>query len=331
MATFIHSILQPNVAVAADGQIAYDLPVNPLTALIIHLTPLNNTATITDYQHLAGLFSAIDTINITFQGNSIVNISGADMLALLISYWGIVPSLANATDDNNERRSIAFPVPLGRRLYDPDECFPATKRGELQALLTWDIADTGFDALAISLETIELPDANPPHVTKYTTLNQTFAATGDNDVDLPIGNLLRGVLCFGTTGFTGAAPAPTLGQLQLLINNRNSHYTSTDFSTSRLIRSLGGRNKQVEYDHLHALNAAGAGQEDTREPMSDAQADENYTFLDLDPTRDDLYSIDTAGAGRINLRIDADAANAARFVPVERVLVSDLLTSPGGV
>lgn len=322
MASFIHSILRSNQLITADGDTVYDLPVNPLSVILLHVSPLNETGTVTTYGMLQALLSAVDNVRVTHKGAAIVDLSGVDLAALVLMWHRQFIWQSNVVETNDDRRSLVLPINFGRRPYIASECFPETKKGELQLTVTWDIADTGFDGLRISIETIELPDAAPEFVQKATTLAATLAATGQNEIDLPIGNILRGVLAFGTTGFAGAVPAPSLGEIQVLVDNRQVGYSATDFEVSRALRGLVGIPYPPCGRHIHSVNAAGAGREDTVEPEIGASLDDNYTFLDFDPTWDDEYSIDTQGAGRVHVRMDAETADAIRLIPVERIVAT---------
>ncbi len=325
MAKFIHSIMQPNVSISADGEVSYDLPVNPLSVILLHINPLNETSTLTNYAALFGLLSAVDNIRVSHRGSSVIDLTGADLAAFLLLSSRMRIAQSNRRNTDDERRSLVLPIPLGRTPYDPAECFPETKRGELQIAVTWDIADTGFDGLNISIETIELPDANPSHFQRLTTQSQTFAATGNQDVDLPIGNILRGLLCFGTTGYTGAAPAPSWGELRLLVDNSEYEYSSTDFETSRAIAALTGKSVISTPDDFHYYNGAEAGAADTPGSELTASVPENYTYLDLDPLSNDDYALNTVGAGRVHLRANAETADAVRVVVVEKIDAAEFI------
>ena len=328
MARYTQSILAANQLVAADGVQVFDLPVNPLSVVLLHLSPLNDTPVIGNYRVLEALLSAVDNVNVTFRGGSVVALNGPDLAALCMLWhrWKIWQS--NLVETDNVRRSIVLPVPFARKAFDVKECFPATKKGELQMSVTWDIADTGFDALRISVETIELPGATPDFVQKATTLARTFTATGQNEIDLPIGNFLRGVLLFGTTGFAGAAPVPSLGQMQLLRDNVQQFISASDFEVLRGVLGLKGVNFPPEFRHIHSVNAAGAAREDTLEPQVGASIDDSYALMDLDPLHDDTFGMDTAGAGRVHVRIDAETADAVRVIPIERVASGVFLEAP---
>lgn len=316
---YTHSILTSNQVVAADGDLTFDLPVQPLSAILLHISPLNNTATIADYRLLEAMLSAIDNIRVSWKGDPIFNMSGADAAALATMWHRASIWQSNAVETNNDRRSIVLPVLFGRQAFMPNEAFPRTLKGELRMTVTFDIADTGFDGLRFSIETIELPDAEPAFVQKASALAQTFGATGQNDVDLPVGNFYRGVLLFGTTPFTGAVPAPTLGEIAFLVNSRHTHVVGADFEVLRGVMGLKGVPFPADGRHIHSGTYVTTVAGDSREPEIGASLDDNYVLLDFDPLWDDNYGIDTAGAGRVHLRIDAEAANAMRAIPIERV------------
>lgn len=322
MASFIHSILRANAAIAADGDEVIDLPVNPLSVILLHLSPLNETAAPANYAFMGALLSALDSIRVSHKGSAIVDLNGFDLAALDLLYHRSGLFQANAVRTDDDRRSLTIPIFFGRRAYLPNECFPETKKGELQLSITWDIADTGFDGLRRSIETIELPEASPEFVQKVTTLAQTFAATGQNDVDLPIGNVIRAILLWGTTGFAGAAPVPTWGQIELMKDNRQTHFSATDFEVSKAQAGLLGCQYPPDQDHIHGLDPTAVAYADSDRPQVAVSKAEHYTLLHLDPTFDDLYSLVTEGSGRVNVRCDAETADAVRVLPIERVPVA---------
>jgi len=341
---FIHSVLEVDALISADGDEVIDLPVNPLSVILLEISPLNNTATLADYRLLEGMLSALDNIDITHKGNSVLTTNGIDLAALALLYHRLPIWQSNAVAANNDRRSLVLPILFGRRPYMSNECFPETRRGEFQMRITWDIADTGFDGLRRSVETIELPDATPEFVQKITTLAQTFGATGQNDIDLPIGNVLRAVLLFGTTGFAGATPVPSLADIQFFVDNQQRNYSGTRFSVLRAVMGLSGAGFPAGFRHVHDPNfdvtsADGTDLATTQtlaneikadlnaltavlEPEIGASLDDNYALLLHDVTGDDEHSINTDGAGRVNVRVDADTADAVRALPIERVPVS---------
>ncbi len=323
MAEFIHSILRTNAAIAADGDQTFDLPVNPLSAILLHISPLNETSTITTFRLLEQLLSHVTNVRVTHKGASVVDASATDLAVLAMLYHRMSIWQSGAFETDGFRRSVVLPIIFGRRPWMSEECFPETKKGELQLTLTFDIAVASSDGLRISIETIELPDAAPVTVQKVTTLAQTFAATGQNDIDLPIGNVIRGILLFGTTAFTGASPGPTLGQLSVFKDNKQIGYTATDFETARGMMGLMGIPYPPDGRHIHSGTYTTTVAGDSRESEVGASIDDNYVLLPFDVTGDDEFALDTAGAGRINIRSVAEAAEAVRVLPIERVAATE--------
>jgi len=322
VASFIHSILRTNALIAADGDEVMDLPVNPLSVILLHLSPLNECTAETTYSFIKGLLTALTSIRVSHKGSAVVDLNGYDlaMLDLLYHRTGLFQCNADRTDD--DRRSLVVPIIFGRNPYMASECFPETKKGELHLTITWNIADTAYDGLRRSIETIELPEATPDFVQKVTTLAQTFAALGQNDVDLPIGNVIRAILLWGATGFAGATPLPTWGQLELMKDNRQTHYSATDFEVSRAVAGLLGCQYPPSQDHIHGLDPTAVAYADSEEMQTSESKSELYTLLHLDPTRDDEYSLVTEGAGRVNVRADCETVGAVRVLPIEKVPVS---------
>lgn len=322
--SLLHSIIVSERAISADGIERFDLTVNPLSVVLVALRPLNNTTTLTNWQSYRTLAAAMNRVSIQYNGASIFSMRGEDAAALAYFKNGIMPLQATHAETDNDRRIVVVPLLLGRFAYDPQSCFPATRRGELVLELDLDIADTGYDGLRLSVETIELLGATPKEFERKIDQRLTFAATGDNDVDLPVGNLLRGLLLFGTTGFTGASPAPSWGRLSLLRDNQEVGYSATDWEVAHMLTSLMGRQPPAMDGHAHLVDAtqADANEKTHTGPLDVGQGGwQNYAYLDLDPTRDDMFSVDLRRSGRAVLRADAETADAVRLVTVEKIPV----------
>jgi hypothetical protein len=317
----LHNIALTERAIAADGIETYDMPVNPLSVILFTLRPLNDTGTLANYQRYRGLCAALNRISLQFRGENIISMRGEDLAAYNWLRWGMLPWVANSDNVNDERLAVVLPLILGRYPYDPSSCFPGTKRGELTLECDYDIADTGYDGLRVSAETIELVGANPKEYEKRVQQTFTTPATGDTDIDLPMGNLLRGVMLWGTTGFDGATPAPSLGRLKLMADNQEWGYANTDWEVLHMLTALQGRHAPAAADHKHTVNAAGAGVEETTSVFDSGLDFNGYAFMDLDPTGDDTFALDTAPLNSLRIRYNAETADAVRVVPVERVKV----------
>lgn len=317
----LHSRAVQDQLISADGIFTFDMAVNPLSVILLALRPLNNTGTLADYPRYRAICAAANRINLLYRGESIVSARGEDLAALNWFRWGMQPWEANPDNVDNERRCVVLPIVLGRYPYAPKSCFPATKRGELVLELDLDIADTGYDGLRISVETIELLGATPSEYEKKVQVTQTMAATGDQDLDLPIGNLNRGILLFGTTAFAGAAPAPSWGSMKVLLDNQEHGYAQTDWEVAHMLPSLWGRHPNLSGDHKHTVNAAGAGVEETTSVFDQQEDYTNYAYLDFDPTGDDTFTLDTRGHSRFHVRGNVETADAVRAIPIEVIKV----------
>lgn len=314
---FLHTVSIQEQAIAADGVATFDLAVNPLSVVLLHLKPLNDTGTLSAFGPYLDICGCCNRISVLHNGVSVVSMNGRDAAALAYFRHGIVPTQATHAITNNDRRTVVLPILLGKMAFDPNSCFPATRRGELTLEIDFDIADTGYDGLRFAVETIELLGAKPKEFERSTQLGVTFGATGVNTVDLPIGNTVRGLLLFGTTGFTGASPAPTLGRVSTFLNNEQVGFGSTDFEVAHMLHTLWGRQPPAMSEHIHTENDTGGP---TDMPFNiGAGGWQNYCFLDFDPTKDDSFALKTQGASRFHLESDAEAAEAIRVITVEGV------------
>jgi hypothetical protein len=298
------------------------MPVNPLSVILITLRPLNETSTLANFQSYLGVADALTSVDLAFRGQSLINMTGRDAAMMALFRHGIHIWQTNADDTDNDRRAVVIPLVLGRRPYDPNSAFPQTRRGELTLSLDVDIADTGYDGLQYTVETVELLDASPTEYEKQVQLTHTWTATGLNDLDLPLGNAYRGLLLFGTTSFAGAAPAPSWGRISLLAANREFGYSSTDFEVAATLAGLMSAKHPIYDEHIHRVDASSASAtEPTDTPAGVSAPFESYAFLPLDPLNDDTYTMETAGLSRFHLRADAETADAIRVIPVERVRI----------
>lgn len=320
---FLRQVLVQDESLAVSTVRTDDLPVNPLSMILLTLRNLNDTADLDNFSNINALLNQISRVEVLFQGSAIISGSLADLARLNALLLGRVPMQTTATIVNNDARSITVPILLGRRPFWKDECFPAVRRGELQLQLTSAAAQTGIDTLTVQIETVELLGATPKQYAKYTTLSRTFPATGDNDVDLPIGNPIAGILLFGTTVPATTALTASWGQVRLLVDNSEAYYAKTNWES--LHNELARRVQE----------SVAAGTYPTRENnaacyTADALTDgehgmvgffNQYAYLDFDPLLDSSYLLETAGRARVHLRATADAADAVRAIPLELVSV----------
>lgn len=314
---FIRSVLAQDEAVTVSTRVTYDLPVNPLSHLIFTLRFLNDTATITNYSAVAAALAQVANLAVEFKGSSVLSGTLTDLAILAQTILRKPIALVNQVRTDNDARAISVILPFGRSLYNPDECFPAVRRGDLRLVIDYAAAQTGIDGLSVQIETVEIPGAGPKQFIKATTISRTLTSGIGNDVDLPIGNAIIGVLMFGTTIPTGASWNATIGRTKLLVDNTESHYSETNWESLHSELLLRYPYNPMNDAHTHAFNGAAAAYDSTLQPECVASLFDRYAYLDFDPTDNGLYALITEGKSRVHLRITAEASDAARFMPIE--------------
>ena len=321
MAKFTHSVLAQDESLAANTTVTWNLGVSALSHILLTLRFLNSTAT--TKATLANILAMISKLEVLFRGQSILSLNGADLFAYQSLVQAMPLNQENVVDTINAARFATFIIPFGRRLFDPAECFPKVLKGELQLQLTSPATYTNIVTVTTQVETVELLDASPKQYLKATTLSKTPSATGEHDVDLPIGNTLLGCLLFSTTVPTGTAFTTSIDWLKLLVDNVESHYSRTNWESlhNQLMALPSPLNAWAEKIHRENLAAAYTQNADS---LPEEQVDSDiyrHSLLDLDPTRDGLYALDTKGKSRVHLRINAGDTALIRVVPVELVRV----------
>lgn len=324
MGRFLRQVLVQDETLAVSTLRTDDLPVNPLSMILVTIRSLNNTGTLSNFSLINALLTQIAKLEVLYKGSAIVSGSLADLARLNGLMLGHPPMQTSATYVDDTTRSVTVPILLGRRPFWMDECFPAVRRGELQLQLTSAAAQTGVDNLTLQIETVELLEAKPTRFLKYTTISKTPTATGDHDVDLPIGNKIAHTLLFGTTVPTAASFNASIGQLRLLVDNVEQYYARANWETlhNEMQRRIAESSQSSVHQHLENVAGAYAQNATTDDNNSNVGFFDSYALLDFDPLNDGSYLLDTAGRARIHLRINADVADAIRVIPTELIEVA---------
>lgn len=326
MPQILRTTLVADEAQAADGAPSFDLPVNPLSMILLTVKVLNETSTITAYRWITHILAAITNVNVAFRGGTVINGSLTDLAVLMARMTGRGPWQGNAVEADNDVRFVTVPLCFGRVPYAPEECFPATKRGDLILTVNTDIAAAGYDTMVLQVETVELLDAQPTRFTKVTTTAKINNAVSTHDIELPIGNDILGVLLRDASPPQGVDYNAQFGKVALVVDNVETEYSVTNWESLHgelLARSAGFTALRP---HIHSVNAAGAGRENTLEQQEGNAASsllDHYAYLDLDPLYDGQYALKTPGAARVNLRVDTEVASATamRALPIELVTI----------
>lgn len=323
MTQILHTTLIPDRTVLAAGEtFTRDLPVNPLSAIIMTLRALNNGAPPAAVSGVQTFFDKYTNINVRYRGASIINGRSEDLAVAMMLRERQAPKQGQVNRTDNDTRSLTFALLFGRRMYDAVECFPATRRGDLVLSITAAADAGGLDGHSIQVETVELLDATPTRFVKITETQQAMAAAGMNDIDLPVGNKLLGVLMRPFTFPTGAAFTSSFGEISLEVDNVETIYSGINWESLQGMLARRAPPWWTDLDHIHGFVDAAAGQTDTQQGTRDTPLAQQYGYLELDPHYDGAYALDTRGAARVNIAINsdvADGANVSRVYPVELI------------
>ncbi len=323
MPNFLRSRMVQDDAITAGAAVRTDdLPVNPLSLILYTIkarcAAANTLAT------LANLLGVMTRVEVLYKGQSIVAASLADLYAMAFYLLGRAPLQGRKSDAAlGARVWITVPILLGRTPYDLKECFPASRRGELQLQSTPAAAFTNLDNALLQIETIELLDGAPERFLKYTTMSKTPSATGDHDVDLPIGNPITGTLLFGTTVPVDGSENASIGQLRLLVDNIEYAYALANWESLKGQESLmceaDWQGSEGSVRTGAAIPAANELLEAYQWPTAFLR---QYAYLPFGPRGSDDYLLQTEGRSRVHFRINADVADAIRVLPVELLTVA---------
>jgi len=292
---FLRTVIVQDVTPAADGDVTYDLPVNPVSHINLTIKCLN----VTNEATVAEIAALIVNVQVLHRGTSIIQMSGPDLLALNHLLLRHAPIVANQIATDNATRSLALIIPFGRTLYNPSECFPESKAGELQLRLTVDIENAGADGLILQIEATELLGASPSRHLKATTLTTTPAATGAHDIDLPIENPYAGIMLWGTTIPATTAWTTTIDQVKLLADNTEIFYSLAN------------------WESLHAEIVTRPGHQPGYILADGDDQIAHYSYLDFSPHDKDDFLLNSGPLSSLKLRVTVGNADAIRVIPVE--------------
>jgi len=321
---FLHSIAMPNTDLVASADITpFDLPVNPLSVILLRFEITNVAPGVVDttYSAIDDVITQITNVRVQHKGEDILQGSLRDLMLLNMIFQRAYPGWHKLDQLDNAVRSFVFPLCLGRRAYDPDSCFPATTRGNLRFFMTAGADGAAYDDINFSVETVELIEAQPKEYVKVTT-NARDSVAGQFDQILPIGNELLGILLFDTGLRDTLAAAYSWGSVKLLKDNVEQYYPTSDIETLAAMLHMQRMCMSIPAGHQHMYqgNEAGAAlSAETHTPLVNDMR--GYAYLDFDPLRDGSYALETAGAADLRLRGQGDAASAVRALPIERVVV----------
>lgn len=296
---FIRSSLLKNYTTATEVK-KIDLPVNALSHIVISMDGYN----VTDEATLAEILAFINSVKVEKSGVTILNLQSEDLYGLNCFLFGRRPMLEGKVATDNQRRVLSLVVPFGRKLYNPAECYPASKKGELTMTIDTTVPATSLDNSTLNIETVELVGATPTRFLKSVmNVIQAPSATGDREWDLPIGNDLVGILLRMTTFSQASSHSYGVDGFTLMVNNKEFLYSFA--RTQCLVGDMG-----LVLDGQSGVIAA-----------QGANLPADTVFIDFDPNGDGEYLVKTAGASRVHAVLNMGVAEATYGTVIELVNV----------
>ena len=291
---FLHETITQERTLNAAENGPFDLAVNPISFLLLHVRA-EATVNPADFAQLLG---HIQSVQVTFKGTQIMNVSGVDLARLVHQIWGKSIPIENFSTVSPGLVSFTLPIPFSRKPYWSKEAFPATRRGELTYTVTRTQALTNIANPVFSLEAVQMLEAEPTQFLKMVTLSRAIVA-GDSDFEMPIGNPFVGLQVFSPTAMGNAPISETIRRMRLLLDNVEFDYADTAFDVARTIGWLRGADF-TNYVGVPSLLR-------------------NYAYLDFDPLMDDSMMVETEGRASVKLRFQPDVGGTVRVIPVELV------------
>jgi hypothetical protein len=299
---FIRSNLLKGYTTATEVK-KLDLPVNPLSHLIISIDGYNAT----DEATLAEILAFLNSATVSRGGSTIFSLQSEDWYMQNAYLFRSNPILTGKLATDNLHRSLGLIIPFGRRTFDPSECFPATKKGELTLTMDVTVPSASLDNSTLYIDAVELPNANPSHYLKSTMKVITApGATGDNEVELPIGNDILAILLRLTTFPATSSHTFGVDAVSIKVNNDEEGYA---YATTMTMLA----------DTMFRLQLQGGtiAAQGTIVP-------DNALFIDYDPHGDGEFALKTAGASSVKAVLEMGVDEATYMTILERVEVKSM-------
>jgi hypothetical protein len=319
---YLRSIVSDFQTLTASADITpIDLPVNPISHLILTLAVTKNVAAaataLGDLVRL--MMGQITDLSIRHRGENIIQGSLPDLAFTNAMLHGQGPTFGEYAYADNQIQFASFPLSFTRKLYSHEEAFPATQRGNLRFFMTAGALNALWDAASWSLEAVEVIEDTPTRFLKYTTLTRTVAATGRQRIPLPLGNPILGISLFDPSDEIDTGAAYAFGKVKIMKDNVEQYFAESNWENLRETTQRRMPHYHLAWGHVHAQAAADTITGHETQPVAD-QLPIQAAYLDFDPLKDDTYALETAGAASLDLDHNSDVASGTvRLLPVERI------------
>jgi len=276
------------------------LPTDPISHLIITLDGYN----VTDEATLAEILAFINNLQITDHGAAVFDLQSEDLYGVQAYLQRRLPVLTGRLATDNYTRSLTLIAQFGRKLFDPDECYPAREANQVKMRLDLTIPSASLDNSTISVDVVTLPGAQPSGWLKtYRKALSAPSATGEHEIDMNRGNDLLMAQIRMTTVPTTSSHTFGIDVISLMCNNKEHVLAAADMmclAGERALR-IGLPDASIAAQGLSPLN--------------------NIFWLDFDPRSDGAFAIPTKEFSRVHLRATYGVAEAQSLTVLERVAV----------
>lgn len=283
---------------SATETIEKDLPNGALSHLIVTVSGEQAT----DEATLAEIIAFINKIDVTKKGVSIFSAESEDAYGVNCYLYKRRPILTNCITTDDAIRALTLIVPFGRKIFDPSECYPATSKGDLTLRANMTALATSITDGLVNIEAVELVGASPTRFLKTTMMTVVApGATGDNDVELPLGNKIVAIQIRMTTFPTITTDLYGVAEASILVENKQYGYASAKAHClmGDAIFRLGGFPSTMLLQQL--VNPA------------------SIVWMDFDPHGDDEYLLETEGKSSVKLRLNMGVNEATYITLLELV------------
>jgi len=275
-----------------------DLPTSALSHLIITM----DGNMLVDELTLAEALAFINKVEVTRSGVTVVALESEDLYGADCYLYRNRPVFTQKAYGANLLATLSLIVPFGRKIYDPNECYPATKKGDLTLTVDTTLPVTTLENAELNIETIELPGANPRRHLKCSPMPVSAPGKlGDNDIELPIGNDIVCIQVRMTTMADIVNNTFGVNGVSILVENKQFGY-----SYARAQCLIGDMINLLETQH-GTIAAQG-----TVQPA-------NIVYVDYDPVRNDELLLHTAGKSSVKIRLDMGVDEVTNLTLMELV------------
>jgi hypothetical protein len=292
------------------------------------------SATLQEITWVDVMVNALNRIQVFVLGDAVVSVRPQELGFLMAALWEMTPAVSHQGGTNVVlRSSCSMVIPFGRRLYWGNECLPAFPAGQVELQYDLPALPAGMTARLVLVEGVFLPDASPLGFLRYRDVVRATQVVGFvNDVNLPVGFELVGVLLRENTQAISSTAGGTIEQYRLLGDDKDVYVQTADWNAlwgeSRWRDAVKGMDRLIHVENLagvYTQNAQTNGEFVVPNQAQNLAA--RYAYLDLDWNKDGSHLLDTSQFNTLVLRFDANQTDEIRLVPVQ--LVRGIPGTPG--